>query len=82
LEIGVDIVEISRFEKLIDNKKFLEKHFTENKIEYCKEQFKPEESFAAIFAGKEAVKKGLNSFLNTNLRFKEIEILTIEFNYQ
>ena len=56
-KIGVDIVEISRMEKSIKNERFLKKVFTEQEIEYCKSV----QSFAGIFAAKEAYFKALGN---------------------
>ena len=56
-KIGVDIVEISRMEKSIKNERFLKKVFTEQEIEHCKSV----QSFAGIFAAKEAYFKALGT---------------------
>lgn len=56
-KIGVDIVEISRMEKSIKNERFLKKVFTEQEIEYCKSV----QSFAGIFAAKEAYFKAIGT---------------------
>ncbi len=78
MEIGVDIVEISRFDDLVNNQKFLEKNFTNKEINYCRDQFKPVGDFAARFAGKEAVRKALTPFYEKNVKFNKIEILNKE----
>ena len=75
MEIGIDIVKISRFDKeKISNEKFLNKIFTKNEIEYCKKKDNPSKYFATRFAGKESVIKALSSF-NEKINFKQIEIL-------
>jgi len=73
--IGVDMVEIARFQQLqyLSNKQFYTRVFTPNEIRYCLSFSSPEPHFAANFAGKEAVYKAVNLFCNVNLN--RIEIL-------
>ncbi len=64
---GIDLVEIARIEKAMQNPRFLEKYFGKNELkEFEKKNFKAE-SVAAAFAAKEAfskvVKSGLSAFL-------------------
>ena len=56
-KIGVDIGEISRIEKSIKNERFLKKVFTQQEVSYCKNA----QSFAGIFAAKEAYFKALGT---------------------
>jgi len=76
--IGVDIVEITRFKRLdySSNKKFYKRVFTPREINYCLSFNSPEHHFAANFAGKEAVYKAINMFCDVNLN--SIEILRNE----
>ncbi len=76
--IGVDIVEITRFEQLdySSNKQFYRRIFTPREINYCLSFNSPAPHFAANFAGKEAVYKAVNMFCDLNL--KSIEILRNE----
>ena len=76
--IGVDMVEIARFQQLqyLSNKQFYTRVFTPNEIRYCLSFSSPEPHFAANFAGKEAVYKAVNMFYNINLN--KIEILRNE----
>ena len=64
--IGVDIIDISRFqEKIFDsNKSFYEKIFNSSEIEYCLNKKNSYESFATKFAIKESVIKCLNNPIN------------------
>lgn len=68
-KIGTDIVKISRIEKSIKNDTFLQQVFTEREREYCKRA----ESFAGIFACKEAYFKAVG----TGIKFPitDLEIL-------
>ena len=72
--VGADIVSVHRFEGWIDEESFLNKIFTEREIDYCKSKVRPCESFAGIFAGKEAIIKALNRFHN-GLKLTDIEIV-------
>jgi holo-[acyl-carrier protein] synthase len=73
--IGVDIVEIARFQQLDypGNKQFYTRVFTPNEIKYCLSFSSPAPHFAANFAGKEAVYKAVNVFCDVKLN--NIEIL-------
>ena len=73
--IGVDIVEIARFQQLdySSNKQFYKRVFTPNEIKYCLSFSSPAPHFAANFAGKEAVYKAVNMFCDVKLH--KIEIL-------
>ena len=73
--IGVDIVEIARFQQLdySSNKQFYKRVFTPNEIKYCLSLSSPAPHFAANFAGKEAVYKAVNMFCDVKLH--NIEIL-------
>ena len=75
--IGVDITDISRFAKL-DRKKdklFLGRIYTSAEIKYCLSKVKPAQHWAARFAGKEAVVKGLKG-LGFSVYYKQIEIVS------
>ena len=74
MEIGIDCVNISRFDaEISSNHKFLEKIFTQNEIVYCKKKAKSSQHFAVRFAGKEAVIKALSHY-DVNVPFNQIEI--------
>ena len=72
--IGVDVVEIARFERLdySRNKQFYTRVFSPREIEYCLSFSSPAPHFAANFAGKEAVYKAVNRFCNIKLGGIEI----------
>ncbi|MDU5806623.1 MAG: NAD(P)H-hydrate dehydratase [Peptoniphilus harei] len=72
--LGIDIVEISRIKKLIDeNEKFLHKVFNEEEIERIKKRKEPYERAGGIFAAKEAVAKALGTGIG-KISFKDIKI--------
>lgn len=71
---GIDIVEIERICKAIKSRRFVERIFTKNEIEYCYSRgAHAASSFAARFAAKEAVIKALNAN-GKGIFWKEIEI--------
>lgn len=69
MKIGTDIVKISRIEKSIEKKHFLESVYTQNEIAYCKAA----QSFAGLFAAKEAYLKALGTGINCRLNTIEID---------
>lgn len=76
LGIGIDIEDISRFEKLElnINSHFLNRIFTKAELGYCFSKKNVASSLATKYTGKEAVVKALGSMDITNLDYKEIEI--------
>lgn len=75
LDIGTDIIEISRIKKAKEkNERFLERVFTDNEIELFKlNGYKPH-SIAGNFAAKEAISKALGLGIR-GYNLKDIEIL-------
>lgn len=67
-KIGTDIVKISRMEKSIKNESFLWRVFTEKEIEYCKKA----ETYAGIFAAKEAYFKAIGTGITAPMTSIEI----------
>ena len=71
--IGVDLLNINRFDKKKNDKTFLNKVFTENELEYIKKRKMNNETMAGIFCAKEAflkaIKKGINDY-----SLKDIEV--------
>ena len=72
--LGVDIVEVNRF-RLPANSPFFTTVFSQEEIEYCKGKKNSAESFAGIFAAKEAVKKALQA---EKVDFRDIAIARTE----
>ncbi|MDE5604098.1 MAG: holo-ACP synthase [Eubacterium sp.] len=67
-KIGTDIIRISRIEKSLEKEHFKASVFTSNEILYCKNA----ESFAGIFAAKEAYFKAKGTGINKRLNSIEI----------
>ena len=60
LLVGVDLVEVARMRRALERTPRLkERLFTKGEIAYCERRAKPEQSFAARFAAREAVLKAL-----------------------
>jgi holo-[acyl-carrier protein] synthase len=72
VKVGVDVIEIERIRRALERPGFRERCFTESEREYCEGKKNPAESYAARFAGKEAVGKALGC--GVRFTWKEIEI--------
>lgn len=71
---GIDIIEVDRIKKNIENERFLKKVYTEKEIEYLRiRKFNPQTA-AGLFAAKEAVAKCLGTGFLT-FGASDIEIL-------
>ncbi len=74
LGIGVDIVENNRFKRNINNKKFINKIYSETEINLSKKIKNKTNFFAKRFAAKEALLKSLGTGLSNGLSFRDISI--------
>ena len=72
LGIGVDIVENSRFKKIIEKKSLLGRVFSDSEIIESKKKSNRASFFAKRFAAKEAFSKSLGTGFRNNLNFKDI----------
>ena len=74
--IGVDVIEIERIRKSIDEfgETFLRRIFTDVEIAYCRARKNPVQHFAARFAAKEAVSKALATGWSGEFEWKNIEV--------
>lgn len=77
ISIGNDILEISRFRKLLKEQKeaLLSRLFTKKEQAYCLKYKDPVPHFAARFSAKESIAKALGCGIGKKLSWKEIEIL-------
>lgn len=62
---GIDIIEVERIKKNIENERFLKKIYTDNEIEYLRNRKFNPQSAAGLFAAKEAVSKCLGTGFST-----------------
>ena len=69
---GLDLIEIARIRRALERPGFRERCFTQAERDYCDSKPNPAESYAARFAGKEAVGKALGC--GVRFTWKEIEI--------
>ena len=74
MEIGVDCIEISRFQDMDTNISLQKKIFTLNEINYCICKKSSSRHFAARFAAKEAIFKALSQ-IDAKIALNDIEIL-------
>ena len=78
LTTGVDLIEISRIERMLENhgERFLARVFTPNEVLYCRGRV-PE--IAARFAAKEAVSKalgvGMRVLAREGIHWKDVEVV-------
>ena len=71
--LGLDLCEISRMEKLLENNRFLTRYFNEGEIDYIRSKGKnAAQTMAGIYAAKEALAKALGTGITFEL--KEISI--------
>lgn len=72
LRVGLDLIEIERIRSALERPRFRERCFTEAERRYCDSRANPAQSYAARFAGKEAVGKALGC--GVHFTWTEIEI--------
>ena len=78
MRVGIDLVEIERIEKMLENSRFLKRVFSEKElVEFEKHGYKPE-SIAGAFAAKEAFSKCLGTGVR-GFSLNEISLLHNDF---
>jgi holo-[acyl-carrier protein] synthase len=76
MKVGVDAIEISRIRRALERyPAFRERCFTEAERAYCDSRKNPAQSYAARFAGKEAVGKALGLGVARAFAWRDIEIV-------
>lgn len=73
--IGIDIVDIDRIREDITNENFLKRIFSKEEIEYASKKKNSAESYAGMFAVKEAVSKVLKTGMTNGIFFNSIIVL-------
>jgi holo-[acyl-carrier protein] synthase len=75
--IGIDLVEVSRIEKMLNkwHDRFIEKVYSSYEADYCKKKSSPAIHFAARFAVKESFLKSLGIGLWMGIDLKDIELI-------
>ena len=79
LGIGVDIIENSRFKKLIKNQSFIKRIFNEIEIFNSKKNNSKINYFSKRFAAKEALMKAIGTGFRKGVNFKDIYIVNDKF---
>ena len=72
--VGVDIVNNNRLKKLIKNKNFLERVYTDKEKKFSIKLKNKLNYFSKRFAAKEAFSKALGTGISGGLKFNEIEV--------
>jgi len=73
--IGVDMVEIARVRKLIEQDPgFAERIFTAREIAYCEGKFSKAQHYAARFTAKEAFFKALGTGFRDGMGWQDVEV--------
>jgi holo-[acyl-carrier protein] synthase len=77
--VGIDIIEVDRIRRAIDRwgQRFLSRVYTPEEIRYCRARRRPELSFAARFAAKEAAMKALGRGPRGGIRWKSLEVVNL-----
>jgi holo-[acyl-carrier protein] synthase len=73
--LGMDLVDITAFEKNVQSEAFLRKVFTEAEMQECHSVVNSTERFAGRFAAKEACMKALGHGIRQEVWFTQIEVL-------
>lgn len=72
----MDLIEVDRIRKKLDDAVFLERIFTPRELAECLRRSKPEECLAARWAAKEAVAKALGVGIGKFLTFQNVEVIS------
>jgi holo-[acyl-carrier protein] synthase len=74
--IGVDLVKISRMERVIKKwgDRFLQRVFTPSEMEICRKRPSPVPAFSMRFAAKEAFSKAVGTGMKQGIRWRDIEV--------
>ncbi len=76
MRTGIDVISTQRFDK--NKKSFIEKTFTSSEQEYVKTRKNKAESYAGLYACKEAFLKAIGVGVLNGTKLTEIEILHYE----
>lgn len=76
--IGMDMVDIDRIRKSVENPRFVARVYTDGEAAYCAGTTPSEAAFAARFAAKEAFLKALGCGLADGISWQDVEVLRSE----
>lgn len=72
--VGIDLVEIARISKSMDNRRFLQKVLGKDEYIYLEKKQFPKQSVAASFCAKEAFSKAIGTGIK-GFNLKDVELL-------
>jgi holo-[acyl-carrier protein] synthase len=72
---GIDLMDVARIHKMLDDPEFLERIFTEQERADCLKRVRADECLAARWAAKEAVAKALGVGIGKYLSFLDVEVV-------
>jgi len=72
---GIDLIEISRINKSIKNKNFIDRIFSKSEIQQARFLKNKSSFFAKRFAAKEAFSKAIGTGISEGISFKEISVV-------
>lgn len=73
--VGIDIVDVNRFNHLVDNDSFLTKYFNKDEIDYVALKSYKEQTLAGLYACKEAFLKATGKGIGDSIMLKDICVL-------
>ena len=76
--VGIDVLDVVRMEKFVQNEHSLDKFFTEYEIMYVSKTRSTTQSLAGIYCAKEAFLKALGIGIGGGINLNEIEIRHLE----
>ena len=72
---GIDLIEISRINKSIKNKDFIDRIYSKSEIQQARFLKNKSSFFAKRFAAKEAFSKAIGTGITEGISFKEISVV-------
>ena len=72
---GIDLIEISRINKSIKNKNFIDRIYSKSEIQQARSLKNKSSFFAKRFAAKEAFSKAIGTGISEGISFKEISVV-------
>ena len=72
---GIDLIKISRINKSIKNKNFIDRIYSKSEIQKARSLKKKSSFFAKRFAAKEAFSKAIGTGISEGISFKEISVV-------
>jgi len=77
--IGIDLVEISRMEQVMQRwgARFIHRVFTRKEAAFCSGRAFPASAFALRFAAKEAFSKAMGTGMRKGVRWRDIEVTSL-----